>query len=226
MALIKCSECGKEISDKAKNCIHCGCPTKNENDSKTNKNQEKKKVNILNIIRYVLGIFFLLMTLFGMNGIAKLFGIITTLCICPISANFIYSKVNIPKALRIAIPIICFILACILSNSSLSKNDTENMKSAYCSKTMAGGSNRYSVKIAGNSKKVEVKGQEIYDSELIGDKMCGYKKTIVSYYGGGVECGKSKDSSDYIVQYSYTTIDDIQKVIKDFENEDYECSIK
>ena len=26
MALIKCSECGKEISDKASACIHCGCP--------------------------------------------------------------------------------------------------------------------------------------------------------------------------------------------------------
>ncbi len=24
MALIKCSECGKEISDKAKQCPHCG----------------------------------------------------------------------------------------------------------------------------------------------------------------------------------------------------------
>ena len=27
MALIKCSECGKEFSDKAPACIHCGCPT-------------------------------------------------------------------------------------------------------------------------------------------------------------------------------------------------------
>lgn len=26
MALIICSECGKEISDKAHACIHCGCP--------------------------------------------------------------------------------------------------------------------------------------------------------------------------------------------------------
>lgn len=26
MALIKCSECGKEISDKAKTCSNCGCP--------------------------------------------------------------------------------------------------------------------------------------------------------------------------------------------------------
>jgi len=26
MALIKCSECGQDISDKASACIHCGCP--------------------------------------------------------------------------------------------------------------------------------------------------------------------------------------------------------
>lgn len=28
MALIKCPECGKEISDKSANCIHCGFPLK------------------------------------------------------------------------------------------------------------------------------------------------------------------------------------------------------
>lgn len=28
MALIKCTECGKEISDKAEKCIHCGYPIK------------------------------------------------------------------------------------------------------------------------------------------------------------------------------------------------------
>lgn len=27
MALIKCAECGKEISDSAENCPHCGCKT-------------------------------------------------------------------------------------------------------------------------------------------------------------------------------------------------------
>ncbi len=26
MSLVMCSECGKEISDKSMNCIHCGCP--------------------------------------------------------------------------------------------------------------------------------------------------------------------------------------------------------
>lgn len=29
MAIIKCSECGKEISDKAKVCPNCGCPNDN-----------------------------------------------------------------------------------------------------------------------------------------------------------------------------------------------------
>lgn len=28
MALIRCPECGNEISDKAEKCIHCGCPIK------------------------------------------------------------------------------------------------------------------------------------------------------------------------------------------------------
>lgn len=31
MALIKCPECGKEISDKAPACIHCGYPLQNQN---------------------------------------------------------------------------------------------------------------------------------------------------------------------------------------------------
>ena len=30
MALIICPECGKEISDKAKCCIHCGYPLEEE----------------------------------------------------------------------------------------------------------------------------------------------------------------------------------------------------
>lgn len=29
MALIKCPECGKEISDKAKKCVHCGMSFEN-----------------------------------------------------------------------------------------------------------------------------------------------------------------------------------------------------
>lgn len=35
MALIICKECNKEISDKTTNCIHCGCPTKDNEYSET-----------------------------------------------------------------------------------------------------------------------------------------------------------------------------------------------
>ena len=31
MALIKCQECGKEISDRATSCPHCGCPLVEKN---------------------------------------------------------------------------------------------------------------------------------------------------------------------------------------------------
>ena len=40
MALIKCSECGKEISDKATACVHCGCPV-----SKSNSEQKQIDFN-------------------------------------------------------------------------------------------------------------------------------------------------------------------------------------
>lgn len=35
MALIKCPECGKEISDKSEMCIHCGFPLKQKNNGIT-----------------------------------------------------------------------------------------------------------------------------------------------------------------------------------------------
>lgn len=45
MALIKCSECGKEVSDKASSCPNCGAPIKEDEIKKRNKcgykNREK-----------------------------------------------------------------------------------------------------------------------------------------------------------------------------------------
>lgn len=41
MALIKCEECGKEISNRAKACIHCGCPIEVIEEIK---NEKKEKV--------------------------------------------------------------------------------------------------------------------------------------------------------------------------------------
>jgi len=41
MALIKCPECGKQVSDKAKTCIHCGCPLKEEEVHKEHHHEEQ-----------------------------------------------------------------------------------------------------------------------------------------------------------------------------------------
>lgn len=54
MALIKCSECGKEISDKAKVCPNCG--------SKTNFAHKKSKDNKLTIL-VVIGFIIILVSL-------------------------------------------------------------------------------------------------------------------------------------------------------------------
>ena len=48
MALIKCAECHKEISDKAKQCPYCGCPQSN--------NKYRKTIFIVGMIIAVLGV--------------------------------------------------------------------------------------------------------------------------------------------------------------------------
>lgn len=51
MALIKCEECGREISDRASACVHCGCPISKDNGKSAdlgNKNEElviKQSIN-------------------------------------------------------------------------------------------------------------------------------------------------------------------------------------
>ena len=51
MALIKCPECGREISDKSKQCIHCGYPIEQTNKNTTYaiylKNITKGKYSII-----------------------------------------------------------------------------------------------------------------------------------------------------------------------------------
>ena len=42
MALIKCPECGKEISDEAEVCIHCGYPLKNKQVVESDQNNKKQ----------------------------------------------------------------------------------------------------------------------------------------------------------------------------------------
>ena len=45
MALVKCPECGKEISDQSETCIHCGYPLKKESKETENPSTEEKAVS-------------------------------------------------------------------------------------------------------------------------------------------------------------------------------------
>ena len=47
MAMIKCPECGNEISDTAKACPICGCPIKTE---KLKRNLPKKVIAIMSVV--------------------------------------------------------------------------------------------------------------------------------------------------------------------------------
>ena len=53
MALIKCKECGKQISDKASKCVHCGSTlmTNYNNVNKIDKDTTVKKNNRKNFKR-------------------------------------------------------------------------------------------------------------------------------------------------------------------------------
>lgn len=51
MALIKCEECGKEFSDKANACIHCGFPITKEKICKECGNVIKKdEKNVASVV--------------------------------------------------------------------------------------------------------------------------------------------------------------------------------
>ena len=50
MALIKCPECSKEVSDKAKTCPHCGYPlTNNEKTNTVLVNGTKYDLSLIHI---------------------------------------------------------------------------------------------------------------------------------------------------------------------------------
>lgn len=63
MALTICTECGKEISDKAKICPHCGCPVKKQVKIKIN---HKNKKYIFLLFPFVV-IVIISVILFGQN---------------------------------------------------------------------------------------------------------------------------------------------------------------
>ncbi|WP_295730855.1 hypothetical protein [uncultured Muribaculum sp.] len=55
MALIQCSECNKEISDKAKKCPYCGCPNRKK---KLSRKAKRIIIMILLIILTIAGVWY------------------------------------------------------------------------------------------------------------------------------------------------------------------------
>lgn len=54
MALIKCSECDKEISDKAKSCPNCGNPMLTDKEKQNEKNKNALILILLIIISTII----------------------------------------------------------------------------------------------------------------------------------------------------------------------------
>ncbi len=85
MPMIKCPECGKEISDKAAACPNCGCPIKKSNAEFIKQNteemwekddncvsNEESPVSIISLVCYVSGVIFSFINI----GIAFALGVI------------------------------------------------------------------------------------------------------------------------------------------------------
>lgn len=60
MAMIKCNECHKEISDQAKSCPYCGCPS--EHQKEIDKTQEQN-ANSARIMWTIIGIIMLIISI-------------------------------------------------------------------------------------------------------------------------------------------------------------------
>lgn len=66
MALIKCSECGTEVSDKAAACIKCGAPIYAQSKATAAPlNQPKRKSRLLKVVAWAFGIFVVFSVLAG-----------------------------------------------------------------------------------------------------------------------------------------------------------------
>jgi len=73
MALIKCSECGKEISDKASTCPHCGNPINQSKvlvqmDTAPQKRRQYKIYYLISSVMFFFGLILYLKSLFSGEG--------------------------------------------------------------------------------------------------------------------------------------------------------------
>lgn len=79
MALIRCPECGKEISDKAVSCPNCGCPMRQEpveylrEEYEEDEEEEKESgVSIATLVCYILSVIFNILSVKLLGGLLAL----------------------------------------------------------------------------------------------------------------------------------------------------------
>lgn len=253
MALIKCKECGKEFSDKANACIHCGCPIEKDekktfciecgnqlnasdkvcnkcgcpiesNDKINNKvnNNAPKRNKGIDIVRYCVGLFCLLFTM-STKGIGIILILLAVALILPITSKFIYEKINIPKALKIIIPIVLIIVSMTMS-PSFKKGFEEGRNKAN------GTTNDNQTTNENNSSSIN--DVIIGEWRLTNNDYFEFFNNGVFYYTGSTSnmvqvssaCtikGKYEQTSDTIIRlYDYKLISDIDDLCKGL-NEDY-----
>ena len=80
MALIKCTECGTEVSDKADKCPKCACPISTVNNKKTQvieQTDKKLKMQMLiSVLVLIVGVMTLILGKGSVGGVLILIGII------------------------------------------------------------------------------------------------------------------------------------------------------
>lgn len=79
MALIKCRECGKKISDKAEKCVNCGAPIVLNDKSQVKKIEEDEELRYLKSYinkdkKIIIGVAVVLVLIFMAIGISGLIG--------------------------------------------------------------------------------------------------------------------------------------------------------
>ena len=88
MALIKCNNCGKDVSSNAETCIHCGNRIERENVRNTIDNTTKRitentisKLRIISSIMIAIGVIFGIIVIISAFATEMYSNIITGLCI-------------------------------------------------------------------------------------------------------------------------------------------------
>lgn len=158
MSLVKCNECGKEISDKSNSCIHCGSPLKQDNlcpecgkkvkDNKCNNcGYELKSNEDKNVVE---------------------------------STVVVSDNKNVNKTLQIllwgfiGLIAVVFIVACIGDSTSNKYEEYYNAKIEACpNRTLRVGINELTREVGTESD------YEIYESKSSG----GYNMVYLSFYG-------------------------------------------